>query len=46
MTHGILVFDTVNEYEEWSKTHLITTEILKAFTLDDGQLVIILKGEE
>ncbi len=46
MTNGILVFDDVLEFEEWSKTHLITTEILRAFTLDDGQLVIILKGEE
>ncbi len=40
----LMVFDDIQEWEQWSKTHLILTGIKEMFTLDDGQVVVELNG--
>ena len=44
MEKYLMVFDDIQEWEEWSKTHLILTGIKEMFTLDDGQVVVELNG--
>jgi hypothetical protein len=39
----LMVFDDLQEWEEWSKTHLIVKGIKEMFTLDDGQVVVELE---
>ncbi len=45
MTHGIIVFDNIEEYKEWTKTHEIVKDVLVEKLLDDGQYLVVLKGE-
>ena len=39
----LMVFDDLQEWEEWSRTHLIVKGIKEMFTLDDGQIVVELE---
>ncbi len=44
MEKYLMVFDDIQEWEEWSKNHLILTGIKQMFTLDDGSIVVELSG--
>ncbi len=44
MERYLMVFDSITEWEQWSKTHLILTGIKEVFKTEDGQIVVELNG--